>query len=50
MTNKEIYEKWEEYQAKEGFPKFEYPVEAYTQKAIDLWKRILIKKNIIGGE
>lgn len=44
--NEEIYRKWSEYQEKRGLPKPEYPVQAYTQRLIDMWERLLIKWNV----
>jgi len=41
MNNEEIYKKWSEHQEKNNMPKPAYPVEAYTQDTINLWKRIL---------
>jgi len=43
MTNKEIYNNWCIYQENNNMPIPEYPVEAYTQETIDMWKNILIK-------
>jgi hypothetical protein len=41
MSNKEAYKKWAEYQEKNNMPKPLYPIEAYTQETIDMWKRIM---------
>jgi len=44
MNNAEIYKQWVKHQELNNMPKPLYPVEAYTQETIDLWKKVMNNK------